>query len=119
MMPGSAGRVRGGARVPPAAGGRAGRRPPAGLGLDPSEDGATISKPGAGRESYKITVRKIISDNDQDQPPSAVVPYSGLPVGSYDNNTAPFPNVLDSTSRRAVGTVPSPNNRFPLPSRTG
>jgi hypothetical protein len=58
-------------------------------------------------------------NSSQDHPLSAVVPYSGLPAGSYDNSMAPFPNVLDSTSRRAVGTVPSPNNRFPLPSRTG
>jgi hypothetical protein len=70
-------------------------------------------------ELTRSRATKIIRNNDQDQPPSAVVPYSGLPVGSYDNITAPLPNVLDSTRRRAVGTVPSPNNRLPLPSRTG
>jgi hypothetical protein len=70
-------------------------------------------------EPTRSRATKIIRNDDQDQPPSAVVPYSGLPVGSYDNITAPLPKVLDSTSRRAVGTVPSLNNRLPPPSRTG
>ena len=33
--------------VPPAGGVKAGRRPPAGLGLDAAEDGTTMRKPGA------------------------------------------------------------------------
>src|SRR6266536_2336902 len=33
--------------------------------------------------------------------------------------TAPLGKVADSTSRSAVGTVPSANSRLPLPSRTG
>jgi hypothetical protein len=39
----------------PGAGVKAGRRPPAGLGLDPGEDGATLETPGAGIKEIRVS----------------------------------------------------------------
>src|SRR3954454_18887731 len=43
--------------APPATGVKAGRRPPAGLGLDPGEDGAIVSRPGVGQPAGQSSAR--------------------------------------------------------------
>jgi hypothetical protein len=79
----------------PGAGVKAGRRPPAGLGLDTGKDGATLEKPGAKIKDISMKCHSTGSRHDHTQVASTMI----------DNNTATTTVFISNPSTLCTLTI--------------